>query len=65
MEEAGKELVPLLGGNLVDKVWGSGKPPQPKEPLRIHRLEHAGISAGEKIGQLRSAMTSEGIHLLG
>ena len=37
LEEVGKELVPLLGGNLVDKVWGKGKPPASTKPLRIHR----------------------------
>ena len=63
LEDAGKELVPLSGQNLVDKVWGSARPAQPQKPLRIHKLEHAGTSVSDKIKQLRSTMTRENLSL--
>jgi len=37
LEEGGKELVPLLGGNLVDNVWGKDRPTASTKPLRIHK----------------------------
>lgn len=58
LEEAGKELVPLLGGNLVDEVWGAARPDPPKEPLRVHPLEFAGEAPADKIARLRKDMAS-------
>ena len=56
LTESGKSLVPLLEGNLVDKVWGADRPAPPKAPLRIHKLEHAGQNIRDKLTKLRKDM---------
>ena len=56
LSSAGCTLAPLLGGNLVDAVWGAERPPPPAAPLRVHRLEHAGESVAEKVARMRKEM---------
>ncbi len=56
LSAAGRSLVPLTAGNLVDAVWGAERPPPPAAPLRTHALEHAGESAGDKIRRMRQEM---------
>ena len=56
LSSAGRALAPLLGGNLVDAVWGAERPPPPAAPLRVHRLEHAGESVAEKVARMRKEM---------
>ncbi len=56
LKESGKLLVPILEGNLVDKVWGADRPAPPKAPLRIHKMEHAGQSVQDKLIKLRKDM---------
>ncbi|KAA6418050.1 MAG: putative Xaa-Pro aminopeptidase P-like [Trebouxia sp. A1-2] len=60
LKESGKSLVPILEGNLVDKVWGAGRPAPPKAPLRIHKMEHAGQSVQDKLIKLRKDMQEAG-----
>jgi Xaa-Pro aminopeptidase len=59
LEAAGKALVPLLDGNLVDEVWGKERPAAPSAPLRVHRLEFAGKSVAEKLADLRAKMAGK------
>lgn len=59
LQEAGKSLVPLLEGNLVDKVWGDGRPAPPDAPIRIHKMEHAGESVQDKLARMREEMTGQ------
>ena len=59
LEEAGKELVPILDGNLVDAVWGSARPQAPATKLRTHKLEFAGASVADKVGRMRSKLEGE------
>ncbi len=56
LEEAGKELVPILEGNLVDTVWGSAQPQAPATKLRTHKLEFAGASVADKVQDMRSKL---------
>lgn len=56
LEEAGKELVPILEGNLVDIVWGADRPRAPATSLRTHKLEFAGMSVAEKIEVAREQL---------
>jgi len=56
LSAAGRALVPLTAGNLVDAVWGAERPPPPAAPLRTHALEHAGEAAGDKIRRMRQEM---------
>jgi hypothetical protein len=56
LEEAGKELVPILEGNLVDSVWGTDQPKAPATSLRTHKLEFAGMSVAEKIEVARGQL---------
>ena len=56
LRESGKSLVPILEGNLVDKVWGADRPAPPTAPLRIHKMEHAGQSVQDKLVKLRKDM---------
>ena len=61
LKESGKSLVPLLEGNLVDKVWGKDRPSPPKAPLRIHKMEHAGQNVQEKLTKLRHDMEGKDV----
>lgn len=56
LQEAGKSLLPLLEGNLVDKVWGEGRPAPSNAPIRIHKMEHAGESVQDKLARMREDM---------
>lgn len=56
LREAGKSLVPLLDGNLVDKVWGGQRPPPPDAPIRVHKIEHAGETVQAKLDRMRNDM---------
>ena len=59
LEGAGKSLVPLLGGNLVDAIWGQSRPAPPDTRLRVHRLEFAGVSVADKLAALRAKLEGE------
>ena len=56
LEDAGKILVPLLEGNLVDNLWGDARPAASTAGLRIHALERAGETVADKIKRLRSSI---------
>lgn len=56
LSSAGRALAPLLTGNLVDAIWGAGRPGPPAAPLRVHPLEHAGESAADKVQRMRREM---------
>lgn len=56
LQEAGKQLVPVIEGNLVDKIWGDARPAAPSRPIRIHKIEHAGSSVQDKLSDMRKAM---------
>ncbi|KAL3145608.1 hypothetical protein ABBQ32_003156 [Trebouxia sp. C0010 RCD-2024] len=60
LREAGKSLVPLLDGNLVDKVWGGQRPPPPDAPIRVHKIEHAGETVQAKLDRMRNDMKEKG-----
>ena len=62
LEEAGKELVPILEGNLVDAVWGSAQPQPPATSLRPHKLEFAGQSVAEKVAEMQKKLEGDRRH---
>ena len=41
------------------QVWRDARPPAPAAPLRVHKLEHAGESAGDKLARMRTEMAGE------
>lgn len=53
LEEGGKTLVPLLGGNLVDNLWGAARPAPTTAALRIHPQDSAGEAASNKIKRMQ------------
>ena len=59
LEEAGKDLVPILEGNLVDAVWGSAQPQAPATSLRPHKLEFAGQSVAEKVEEMQKKLEGD------
>lgn len=63
LEAAGKSLVPLVAGNLVDKIWGSDRPAPPSAGIRVHKLEYAGQKPSEKIQDLRQKLQGNVVHL--
>ncbi|KAK9805604.1 hypothetical protein WJX72_007339 [[Myrmecia] bisecta] len=56
LEAAGRHLIPLLEGNLVDHIWGPERPGAPQAPIRVHKLEHAGESVADKLKRMRKQM---------
>jgi hypothetical protein len=57
LEDAGHSLVPLLEGNLVDRVWGAARPAAPAAALRIHPLAFAGEGVADKLAGLRKDLS--------
>uniref|UniRef100_A0A061QM88 Putative xaa-pro aminopeptidase p-like n=1 Tax=Tetraselmis sp. GSL018 TaxID=582737 RepID=A0A061QM88_9CHLO len=64
LKAAGRRLVPIYGGNLVDAVWAEARPPPPKAPLYVHPVELAGASAREKIESLQREVSAAGAEAL-
>ena len=62
LAEAGKDLVPILEGNLVDVVWGSAQPQPPATSLRPHKLEFAGQSVAEKVEEMQKKLEGDAHH---
>lgn len=58
--EKDQELVLVYEDNLVDKVWGEGRPPPPSKPLRVHELRYAGVDVATKLANLRKELVSAG-----
>ncbi|KAJ2895921.1 hypothetical protein MKZ38_006039 [Zalerion maritima] len=55
VKSTGKDLLPL-DENLVDKVWGSDRPPRPMNLVALQEEKYAGKGVGEKLEQLRKEL---------
>lgn len=58
----------LLGleQNLIDEVWGSGRPARPSQPVFVHPNDYAGQSVADKLVSLRADLArvnSMGIYI--
>jgi len=66
VEDLAKALAPkgirlkALAGNLVDRAWGSERPPPPQAPIVPHPLRYAGKPAEEKIAELQASLRKQG-----
>lgn len=49
--------------NLVDPIWGDGRPPVPTSPFRVHPLEYAGVSVHDKVANIRKEMEQKKVTL--
>lgn len=56
-----KILLEPVHEDLVAKVWGAQAPSLPQTPIRVHRLEYAGVTAKEKLEAVRTALAAEGV----
>ncbi|KAI1760148.1 aminopeptidase-like protein [Hypoxylon sp. FL1150] len=54
-KSGGKELAPVEE-NLVDKVWGTDRPPQPNEPVIVLSDKFAGKDVKTKLADLRKEL---------
>lgn len=54
----GVELCPI-DENLLDAVW-EDQPAMPSDAIKVHDLEFAGESVGDKLGRLRTSMEAAG-----
>ena len=45
--------------NLVDRVWGSARPPAPKDPIWLHPQKFAGRSAQDKIADIQKRLKAD------
>ncbi|KAL6639077.1 hypothetical protein ACP70R_022807 [Stipagrostis hirtigluma subsp. patula] len=54
------ELVLVKGTNLVDVIWGHGRPKPPKEPTRVHDIKYAGVDVPSKLSFIRSQLAENG-----
>ncbi|XXG96718.1 centromeric DNA-binding histone H3-like protein cse4 [Hypoxylon texense] len=54
-KSGGKDLVPVEV-NLVDKVWGGDRPPQPNEPVMVLSDNFAGKNVKTKLADLRKEL---------
>jgi Xaa-Pro aminopeptidase len=58
LESVGGKLQ-AVPGNLIDEIW-QDQPALPDNPIRQYPLKHAGVSAKDKLRELRQAMASLG-----
>eukprot|EP00884_Botryococcus_braunii_P009047 jgi/Botrbrau1/18143/Bobra.53_1s0015.2 len=56
LKQAGRSVMPLMEGNLVDKVWGKARPLAPSAKVRVHPLKFAGESVLDKLAKLHKQM---------
>jgi Xaa-Pro aminopeptidase len=45
--------------NLIDPIWGEGRPTIPYNPFRVHPLDYAGVSVAEKVQKVRKEMAEK------
>ena len=57
-DKAGVVLAADVHDNAVDAVWRDEQPPAPCAPLVVHPLRYAGMSVGDKLARLRTAMAA-------
>jgi Xaa-Pro aminopeptidase len=50
----------LHKSNLVDEIWGSGRPNLPSSQLRVHDIKYAGIDVTSKLQNLRKELSNAG-----
>lgn len=60
LAEKDQELVLVYEDNLVDKVWGDGRPQPPSKSLRVHDLRYAGVDVATKLANLRKDLACAG-----
>jgi len=46
--------------NLVDRLWGRARPPEPTTPISIQTLKFAGRSAQDKIADIQQCLKTDG-----
>lgn len=57
-KKGGSDMIAITE-NLVDIVWGEGKPPIPNEPVRLLRQEYAGKDTKAKLQDLRKELKTK------
>ena len=60
VEKGGGTLV-RLPENAIDSIW-TNRPPRPSATVAIHRIEHAGKLARDKLEEVRGAVREAGAH---
>lgn len=50
--------------NLVDQIWASARPAVPASKIVVHPLKYAGVSAKDKLTNVRAAMDGKGASML-
>lgn len=53
--------VTFLSEDLVDIVWGEGRPALPMGRVRVHAIEVAGETVESKLGRVRDALAEKGL----
>jgi Xaa-Pro aminopeptidase len=59
LDRKGGRLVPVEA-NLVDEVWGGGRPERPAAPVEIQPLRFSGEAPASKLARIREAMAKAG-----
>ncbi|XP_050221362.1 aminopeptidase P2 [Mercurialis annua] len=54
------QLIYLYDMNLVDDIWKDSRPKPPKNPIRMHGIEYAGVDVVSKLSSLRSQLLDAG-----
>ena len=60
----GPVLIGVPGDNLVDLLWGSRRPPVPRQPIQVHPDMYAGETVASKVVRVREAMVDAGCAVL-
>ncbi|CDF32531.1 unnamed protein product [Chondrus crispus] len=58
------EPLPKDVPNLVDQIWASARPAAPASKIVVHPVEYAGVSAKDKLINVRTTMQQKGASML-
>lgn len=58
------EALPEDVPNLVDQIWASARPAAPASKIVVHPVDYAGVSAKDKLANIRTAMQEKGATML-
>lgn len=58
------DRVVCVKDNLIDELWGESRPARPANAIRVHPLQHTGLSAADKLTKVQQEMQTAGADVM-